>query len=85
MPEQRIYQPIVFRFPSPYHQNASPVPCELFHHAMRTKKVGDTVTAFASAPGTGSVSHRITRMDKTGIYGELVSNTTRILDPSEIY
>lgn len=46
--------------------------------------VGDTYVVSAGAPGTGRWVYKITRKTSTGVYGELVSNTVRELDPSEV-
>jgi hypothetical protein len=52
--------------------------------AVKTKKVGDLVCAWAGAPGTGRHVQRITRIDATGVYGVTVENTIRELEPWEV-
>ena len=48
-------------------------------------KVGDIRTSQVGAPGVGTVSEKVTRVDSNGnFYGYTVSNNSRILDPSEV-
>ncbi len=46
-------------------------------------KVGDNLFCSAGAPGIGYTIERITRIDEKFVYGYLIKDTTRILDPSE--
>lgn len=57
---------------------------EVYEEYTRTRKVGDVVRAYAGAPGTGHVDHRITRIDDTGVYGVVVEDTIRELTPEEV-
>jgi hypothetical protein len=82
MKEKKLVSPTVGR----YDENdvMQIVPSELLEEYSRTKRVGDTLCSFAGAPGTGRVIERITRMDATGIYGVVVENTMRELEPWEV-
>lgn len=79
--EVLVYPPTCVRY-----VNGEPksVDYDCYVEAMDNRKVGDVVTAYAGAPGTGHISHRITRMDTSGVYGVVVENTMRELDPSEV-
>lgn len=61
------------------------VPYDCYLHAVECRKVGDRLTAYAGAPGTGHVTHVITRIDEKGVWGIEVENTMRELSPSETY
>lgn len=57
---------------------------DCYLNAVKKRKVGDTTYAFAGAPGTGRIVHRITRIDAEGVYGVEIENTIRELRPSEV-
>lgn len=59
-------------------------PYDCYEKAVAENAPGDILVAYAAAPGTGHVKHRITRIDETGVYGVEIENTMRILDPSEV-
>ena len=49
------------------------------------KKIGEEVLYHVAAPGIGTVTYRITRIDEKGCYwGILIKDASRILDPSEV-
>ena len=52
--------------------------------AMATMIVGDEISMFAAAPGTGRMVYKITRMDESGVFGVITENTMRDLHPSEV-
>lgn len=84
--EKRIYPPTCWSYNGPDGPMDEPVekPYECYLHTVATKKVGDTLCAYAGAPGTGRVVHRITRIDETGVYGIVIENTIRELEPWEV-
>jgi len=46
--------------------------------------VGEEVTHSASAPGTGKVTYRITRIDEEGAWGFVIANSVRELTVAEV-
>lgn len=84
MQEKRILPPTVWQYDEPCGDEGQMVPYALYDEVMRNRHVGDELTFYAGAPGTGSITHRITRMDETGVYGVVVSNTIRELTPAEV-
>ena len=44
----------------------------------------DLHVAYLAAPGTGRVTHRVTRVDERGVWGVEVENTGRELQPWEV-
>ena len=40
--------------------------------------VGDTLTAWAGAPGVGRIVYRVTKVDDAGLWGVVVENTIRV-------
>ena len=56
------------------------IPYESYTNA----KVGQICTVWAGAPGTGKIVHKITRKDETGVYGIVIENTMRMLEPYEV-
>jgi hypothetical protein len=76
--EQLIYSPIV------YDGEGNAKLSESFYQAVRNYVVGGTVTQHAGAPGIGSVTYEITRIDQTGVYGKEIENTIRELTPEEV-
>jgi hypothetical protein len=53
------------------------------YHQYKDKPIGTRTYADAGAPGVGHIIHEITHIDATGIYGFVVENTMRMMDPSE--
>lgn len=78
-----IYPPTVFTFNNPSYPEGVEVKYDLYEEAMATKKVGDLITHQASAPGCGYTTYRITRMGPNGVFGVIVENTMRVMDPEE--
>lgn len=60
------------------------VPYDLYHDTVAKKKVGDLLCHSVSAPGYGHVTYRITQIDETGVYAEVVENTSGIFDPDDV-
>lgn len=56
------------------------IPYECYVNAVRNNKVGDVVRAWAGAPGVGHITHRITRIDETGVYAIEIENTISVPD-----
>lgn len=52
-------------------------PCEVTNDLP---PIGKTVTHFYAAPGTGSITYRITKHDASGAWGEVLRDTLRIDD-----
>lgn len=73
--EKLLYPPTV------YDGEGNEHPYDIYHTIMNTKKVGDTVSSSAAAPGMGVTVDRITRMDDTGVYGVQIKNTVQIMEP----
>ncbi|MHC4316115.1 MAG: LIM domain-containing protein, partial [Planctomycetota bacterium] len=48
------------------------------------KQLGDEVTYSVAAPGIGTFTYRITRINDKQYWGILISDNTRIQDPSEV-
>lgn len=93
MAEQLMYPPTVWSYNHidqdghalPGHGHVCrEVPNSLYLDAVAHRSVGDVVRAWASAPGTGYTDMRITRIDETGVYGELVCSTVRELQAWEV-
>jgi len=76
--EEKIYPPTVFT------GEGVEEPYDCYIRAVKLNKIGDTVVHHAAAPGTGSISYRITRIDETGVYAEEISNNIRELQPWEV-
>jgi hypothetical protein len=53
-------------------------------HQIDRHHVGETFTTYVGAPGTGCIVYRITRIDRHGMWGIVLSDTVRILDPAEV-
>jgi hypothetical protein len=88
MTEELIYPPTVYTYSRPGGGPPLEEPVEIpygcYADTMARSKVGDPVVQHASAPGTGCVVYRITRMDATGVYGEEIFNNVRELTPEEV-
>lgn len=56
------------------------IPCSFYG----MYEVGDITFSDAAAPGTGRIVHRVTRKDETGLYGVVVENTIREMEPWEV-
>jgi len=67
--------------PTVYDGEGNEHPYSIYYDTMKNYSVGDTVTSSAAAPGYGKISHRITRMDDTGVYGVETENTIQELEP----
>lgn len=76
--EVRIYPPFV------YTGKNKRVRYELYDEAVKKNKVGDLVTHFASAPGVGKITYEISKIDETGVYGRVLFDSIRELEPSEV-
>lgn len=48
------------------------------------KKLGDVLAMAVGAPGIGTVTYKITRIDDEGVYGYLLEDNSRILEPWEV-
>ncbi len=46
--------------------------------------VGDNLLVQNGAPGIGHILYKITQIDEKFVYGFILEDTTRILDPSEV-
>lgn len=79
--EKLIYPPTVYQYTS--RDEGAEIPYSLYEDAMARKAVGDTIQHDAGGPGIGSIRYRITRMDATGVYGEVLFNTMREMTPEE--
>lgn len=53
--------------------------------SIRKYQRGQKVVHYAGAPGTGSITYEIVRIDQDGAWGIIVSNTMRILTEAEVY
>lgn len=86
MRERRIYPPTVWTFNAPHSDGKTPVeiPYSLYRHAIENHRVGDVIRSYASAPGTGYVDQKITRIDETGVYAVTVESTVRELQPWDV-
>ncbi len=73
--EKLLYPPTV------YDGEGNEHPYDIYYDVMANKKVGDTVSSEAAAPGYGGTVDRITRMDDTGVYGVQIKNTVQIMEP----
>jgi len=91
--ERLLYPPTVFSYnwperngkPDPRHLKiCREIPYECYLDAVKTRRVGDVIRSYASAPGTGYVEDRITRIDATGVYAIELTNTVRELTPEEV-
>lgn len=83
MTETRIYGPTC------WHRVVLDEPLQevlndCYLNAMKHQKVGDEVISWAGAPGTGCIVYEITRMDETGVFGSIVYNNIRELEPWEV-
>ena len=73
--EKLLYPPTV------YDGEGNEKSYDIYHTVMNTKRVGDTVSSSAAAPGMGGTVHRITRMDDTGVYGIKIEDSVQIMEP----
>ena len=60
------------------------IPYDCYLDAVKNRKVGDTIAAFAGGPGVGRIVHKITPIDETGVYGVCIENTMRIMQAWEV-
>lgn len=58
---------------------------DLYERAIVHNRVGDLLYHYASAPGSGSATYRITRITPQGVFAVCIDNTIRELSPSECY
>lgn len=59
------------------------VPNELFDD-LKTRPAGYKWRTWAGSPGTGSIVYELVRVDESGAYGRVVSNTVRELTASDV-
>lgn len=83
MPMSPLYPPKCFTFNDPKYPHGVLVDCDLYTEAMRTKKVGNTITHEVGAPWAGFITYRITKMDATGVYADVICDTSYVLDPED--
>lgn len=76
--EELVYPPKVWA-----DNSEGSKPYELYEK-HKNDPVGTILVAFAGAPGIGRISHMITRVDKTGVYGVMIENTMQMLDPEDV-
>lgn len=82
--EKLMYPPRVMSFNDPAFPDGKMVDYDIYHDAIKNRKIGDRITSWAGAPGTGFIEYIITRMDHTGVYGIIARNTIRELSPEEV-
>lgn len=87
--ETLIYPPTVFSYNWPdgdprHGKVGREISYSLYHDAMKHRSVGDVIRSFASAPGTGYIDQKITRMDDTGVYGYVIEDNVRELTRADV-
>lgn len=60
------------------------IPSDLYNEFVRDYEVGDLWQHGVAAPGCGMISYRITEINETGVYGYIVTDTSRTLEAWEV-
>jgi hypothetical protein len=81
MTEKLLVPRIVYRYETP--EAINPVKVDESRYCD-TYEVGESRSWAVAAPGIGRIKYRVTRIDSEGVWGVMIEDTTRILDPSEV-
>lgn len=82
-PEEKISERYVYSF-NAEDGGTRDTPARVVSHVYANYSPGEVYCTHAGAPGTGRKVWEVTRKDEEAIYGRVLENTIRILEPWEV-